>query len=679
MRYRTRFIQRLYVLIAALSVIILSAQACSMQRKLQRIRANNDAVELNRINDGAAHSPLPDSLLSNTKQSLRIENAQESAGGDSLDSYALMHTVLDPETGEMVPTEELNAAVVISRRYQVAERNGKVDLPFDILVPKEVMASRWQIRIVPDLTLEGDGFRDTTAISPVYVTGTEYREKQLKGYERYERFLSTIVSDSTVYVNRFLLDRFIERNIPQLYALKNDSTIVSYEDFISRYDVTAQEAVEHYTRVSGVSRNERRIASKGRMFDRYVKAPIDSAGVRLDTVLVDPSGDYIYRYVHTINTRKGLKYAYIALNSSIYDQDRVLYMMPRTDSIEYPISSLSHFVKDITRYKMKTIWRHQEANSVCHIGFAQGKDRIDTGLGDNAAELAKISRRLAELMQDKEFDLDSIIVNASCSPEGRLALNERLARGRSRSVTSYFENYMKHYQDSVAAERGFEVDEEGNVIKAERPEPIRFISTYTPENWALLDELVRTDGGLTGSDRESYRRIASENAGRQDRREYVLQREPYYNYLKNNIYPKLRTVTFNFNMHRKGMVEEFVQTEEVDTLYARGVQMLRDRDFDGALEILQDYDDYNAAVAFLAKDRNLSALQCLEKEENTADVCYLKAILYSRFSQDAEAVGWYRKACEQDRSYVFRGNLDPEISVLIRKYGLNKEQGGDTL
>ncbi|MGM9742292.1 MAG: hypothetical protein ACI3ZC_04470 [Candidatus Cryptobacteroides sp.] len=669
---KNSLLSRSVLVLSYLAAILFCFQSCSLQRKLQRIRTNNDAVELNRINDGAQESVTDPVADAESRKPLKIENQEESSG-EELDSYSLMHTVLDPETGEMVPTEELKAAMVISRRYQVAERNGKVELPFEILVPKEVMASKWQVRVVPELELEGDGYRDTSALEPVYVTGTGYREKQLKGYERYDHFVSSIVTDTTVFVNRFLLERFIERNIPDLYALRNDSTVVSYEDFISRYDVTAQEAVEHYTRGLSVSRNERKIESQGRMFDRYVKAPIYEDGIRLDTVLVNQDGDYIYRYVQTINTRKGLKYAYISLNSSIYDQDRLLHMMPKTDSIEYPISSLSHFVKDITRYKMKTVWRHQEANSTCHIGFALGKDVIDRNLRDNAAELDKISRRLADLMQDKEFDLDSIIVNASCSPEGRLAVNERLSRGRSRSVTSYFENYMKHYLDSLAADKGFSVDEQGNVLKAQLPSAIPFISTYTPENWEALDALVSADENLSAEDRNSYFRTASENRNNLDRREVMMQRAPYYKYMKENLYPKLREVTFNFNMHRKGMVEEFVQTEEVDTAYARGVQMLRDRDFDGALAILQDYDDYNAAVAFLAMDRNLSALQCLEKEENTADVCYLKAIIYSRFSRDAEAVEWYKKACEMDRIYVFRGNLDPEISVLIRKYGLDKD------
>ena len=122
------------------------------------------------------------------------------------------------------------------------------------------------------------------------------------------------------------------------------------------------------------------------------------------------------------------------------------------------------------------------------------------------------------------------------------------------------------------------------------------------------------------------------------------------------------------------MVEEFIQTEEVDTDYMRGVQMLRDRDFHGAVEILEDYDDFNAALALMAVDKNLSALQCLENEENTADVCYLRAILCSRMSRDEEALSWFRQACEMDRIYKFRGNLDPEISALKRKYGLDKEE-----
>ena len=37
------------------------------------------------------------------------------------------------------------------------------------------------------------------------------------------------------------------------------------------------------------------------------------------------------------------------------------------------------------------------------------------------------------------------------------------------------------------------------------------------------------------------------------------------------------------------------------------------------------------------------------------------------------------KSVKQNPSYVYRGNLDPEISVLIKRYGLNQEEEEDFL
>ena len=39
------------------------------------------------------------------------------------------------------------------------------------------------------------------------------------------------------------------------------------------------------------------------MYRRYVKSPIVTEGLRLDTVMRAASGDFIYNYVQTISTR----------------------------------------------------------------------------------------------------------------------------------------------------------------------------------------------------------------------------------------------------------------------------------------------------------------------------------------------------------------------------------------
>jgi hypothetical protein len=70
-------------------------------------------------------------------------------------------------------------------------------------------------------------------------------------------------------------------------------------------------------------------------------------------------------------------------------------------------------------------------------------------------------------------------------------------------------------------------------------------------------------------------------------------------------------------------------------------------------------------------DYNASAMRILESLERTAQVNYMLAVLYSRRGDEQKAVECYVRSCSQDPTYIHRGNLDPEISVLIRIYGLN--------
>ena len=53
------------------------------------------------------------------------------------------------------------------------------------------------------------------------------------------------------------------------------------------------------------------------------------------------------------------------------------------------------------------------------------------------------------------------------------------------------------------------------------------------------------------------------------------------------------------------------------------------------------------------------------------------AVLYARKDDDAKAVQCYLDACKAEPSYVFRGKLDPEIYVLIQRYGLNRADDED--
>ena len=144
-----------------------------------------------------------------------------------------------------------------------------------------------------------------------------------------------------------------------------------------------------------------------------------------------------------------------------------------------------------------------------------------------------------------------------------------------------------------------------------------------------------------------------------------------YSYLREKVYPQLRTVRFDFFLHRKGMVKDTVHTTVLDSAYMRGVEAIKDRDYKTPVTLLRPYHDFNTAIAYCSLDYNQSALEILLELKKDADVNYMLAILYSRLVDESKAVGHYMEACKQNASYVHRGNLDPEISSLMNKYELN--------
>ena len=180
----------------------------------------------------------------------------------------------------------------------------------------------------------------------------------------------------------------------------------------------------------------------------------------------------------------------------------------------------------------------------------------------------------------------------------------------------------------------------------------------------MLDAIVGKDPQLTDRDRQQY--AACAEAPDLDQRERRMQSLPSYLYIRQNLYPRLRTVKFDFYLHRKGMEQDTLHTTVLDTAYMRGVQAIRDRDYKTAVSILRPYHDYNAAVAFCSLDYNASALEILESLDRTPQVEYMLAIVYSRTGRRREALQCYERCCEAEPSFRHRGNLDPEISALLK-------------
>ena len=608
----------------ALIAVLLLMLSCTSYRKLSRIQEGRVGIGLS----------VPEDTVKDVAED---EIVIDSIKGILSEGPILMNAIKDSETGEMVATDVIKASKVTARFRNVAERDGYVSIGFDVSVPEALSSSQWRLKINPMMRIQ----EDTLVLEPVYITGKGYREMQMRGYQRYRAFLESIVTDTMDLVWLGQLELFLERYFPETYSMKNDSSLVSEPMAENLFGVSQREALLHYTKHWKVRRNEWKKNNRERMFRRYVKDPIIKEGIRLDTVLLS-GGAFLYRYVHTFRSRPGLKKVMLTLGGKLYEKGACIASLPFPDDLTFYISSLSTLADTRPKYRMMILERTVYDQTKALIDFALGSSVIDTLMGDNASELKRVRKCIDDVCAREEFVLDSLVIVASCSPEGSLELNRRLSKARSESVKSYIGQYVPpEWKDSLRA-------------------------SALPENWAQLRLLVRND---TVMGEAAVRRILkmTEDLSSPDIVERKLSSLGQYRYMREKLYPQLRSVSFDFYLHRAGMIKDTVHTTQLDTVYMEGLAALRELDYKKAVTILRPYDDYNSALAFMSAGYNHSALDVMDRlSKEDPKVCYLMALVLSRLEQYDEAMKYFELCLAYDPYMEHRANLDPEMAVLVR-------------
>lgn len=601
--------------------------SCSQYRALEKIRDGqvslNLAIAQEQVEDTVTESVIIDSIRSSLT-----------------DEPLIMKAIKDTETGEMVATDVIRASRVVAKFRNVAERAGYVTVSFDICVPSEMSSSEWQLKVFPFMAIQ----KDTVALDPVFITGEKYRGRQMRGYEKYQEFLSSIITDPNDFLRMGQLEIFLQRHFPETYAMKSDTSFIAEPMAENLFGVTQRDAFEHYRKDLKWRSNERRKGRVGEMYDKYVKDPILSEGIRLDTVLLSSDGDFIYRYNHVFRSRPMLRKVNVSLEGKMYRDGECFMHLPFPEELTFYISSLSSLTDDRLRYVMHVRQRTVYENTKALIDFAHASSEVDTLLGDNASELARVRQCVEDVYARKEFILDSLVVVASCSPEGSYSLNSRLSADRSRAVKDYISDFVPaEWKDSLK-------------------------TSVMPENWDQLMRLVENDTVLSPEVRKDIVVKARRMDGGPDVLEEKLSLMPEYGYLRETLYPKLRSVSFDFHLHRADMVQDTVYTTDLDTVYMDGVQAIRDLDYRKAVTILRPYDDYNSALAFMCADYNHSAMDVLARLDDTDPrVCYLKAMVLSRLEQVDEAVKYFELALAYDPRLEYRANLDPEMYEIVKQ------------
>lgn len=421
-----------------------------------------------------------------------------------------------------------------------------------------------------------------------------------------------------------------------------------------------------------IARNERLRAGKDKMFARTVRFPyIDD--IRLDTIVRD-NGRVSYYYTQEVQADEYSSKLYIWMDGDVTDLYAKRYILPRSDTLTFSVSSMTSFVDTLPRYVQRIVTRDAEVNARYYFTFPKGRTRLDEEVADNRRQLREVKKLTRDLMTDPVFIIDSITLRATSSPEGNWNVNDRLARERAAELKRVLDAHFRILYDSLHIDAGYTVDAAGNMqrmeVEDQMPDLPNLLRTeYLAEDWNTLCEMIQKDSVLT--EKEALLEVI-DNESNPDRREIVLRRKhpAAYARMREYFYPKMRAVDFRFNLHRRGQQQDTVYTMELDTTYLRGRQLLEKRRYASALEILRPYEDRNTALAYMSLGYDKAALRIFSSLEPNPDVKYLMAILSSRMGDEEAAVQHFLRAVELNPRLKFRGNLDPEISRLVKKYNL---------
>ena len=291
----------------------------------------------------------------------------------------------------------------------------------------------------------------------------------------------------------------------------------------------------------------------------------------------------------------------------IQDQDRTLLAN---------IDNLDAWMPAITFVKPAAEARKQRAEKgEAYLSFRVNKTDIVVDLFDNTRELAKITKTIDLVRDDKNVEITGINIHGFASPDGPYANNERLARERAASL----KNYVSHL---------YTIDNK------------LFSSNSTPEDW---DGFRRKVQQSQLANKEEILKISNSNLAPDDKDKRIRQLYPQdYAVIMNDIYPRLRHSDYTVSY----TVRPFSVEEAKQILRTRPQQLSLQEMFlvaqtmeEGSAEFNEVFDiavrmfpddptaNLNAACADLQRRDIASAEKHLQKAGNSAEALNARGAL----------------------------------------------------
>lgn len=291
----------------------------------------------------------------------------------------------------------------------------------------------------------------------------------------------------------------------------------------------------------------------------------------------------------------------------IQDQDRTLLAN---------IDNLDAWMPAITFVKPAAEARKQRAEKgEAYLSFRVNKTDIVVDLFDNTRELAKITKTIDLVRDDKNVEITGINIHGFASPDGPYANNERLARERAASL----KNYVSHL---------YTIDNK------------LFSSNSTPEDWDGFRHKVQQS---QLANKEEILKISKSNLAPDDKDKRIRQLYPQdYAVIMSDIYPRLRHSDYTVSY----TVRPFSVEEAKQILRTRPQQLSLQEMFlvaqtmeEGSAEFNEVFDiavrmfpddptaNLNAACADLQRRDIVSAEKHLQKAGNSAEALNARGAL----------------------------------------------------
>lgn len=508
-----------------------------------------------------------------------------------------------------------------------------------------------------------------------------FRELELSRFDSVttvKHYIHCYESLRSVYPQYHLIRELYNIHPP---AVRHAALQEKYGNWIAHINsLDSTDLVKKFYNTQKIARNEARKAMKDEKYHDIVRFPFNP-DAELDTVIY--AADQVkFLYSQKVPADENSARMKVYVVGNVLSGNGSKYPLPKSDTLTYLVSFMTKFIDKTPRYVRKIIARDAEANTSVNFYFPRNGFNLDETIAVNRKGVKKVKDLTLALMTDPVYKIDSLTLFASSSPEGSWRVNGEIAQKRAKSIRDVLVREFTVLYDSLSVGVNVEMDEAGNLIhrevKDEIPDLPNLMKIRTiPEDWNKLRSLIVSDADFKGHKDAILRIIDREQEP--DRREWLIksQYKSEYAYMLEKLYPIIRAVDFRFSLSRRGMKQDTIYTNEPDTTYARAVEYLEKRKYAQALEMLRPYDDVNTAIAYMSLGYDKAALRIFEKSPQTADNKYMQAILQARLGNEEKAVRLLLGAVDMNAQMKFRANLDPELSELVKKYGLFKEEEDD--